>query len=276
MGGLSVIRVSPWAGLVLLVVLLTGCAANPAQPGVYDPLEPINRKVLTFNEHVDHYVLEPLAQAWTFVTPGFVRQGISNFFSNLTYPGVVLNDILQGKTFRAAQDLLRFIVNSTLGLGGLFDPATALGLAEHNEDFGQTLAVWGSPPGPYLVLPLLGPSNLRDAIGLPADMYATAQTFIVSAIATRVALASLHAVNRRAQMAKAIRISYKASVDRYAFIRSAYHQRRRNAIYDGNPPLRNLYNESLFFNKEMLGESPFDGGPFGTESAEEAGNANQQ
>lgn len=237
-------------GLALFcTLLLAGCAQNPAQQDVYDPLEPMNRKIFAFNEQFDRYLLHPVSQAWEFVTPGFVREGVGNFFGNLTYPGAVLNDLLQGKPIYASKDLLRFVVNTTLGIGGLFDPATRMGLRDHREDFGQTLAVWGSGPGPYLVLPVLGPSNVRDAAGLPVDLYTNGLTFIVSSTETRAELTGLNMVNTRAQLEKAVRISREAAVDRYAFIRSAYQQQRLNAIYDGNPPIEQLYDESLFEDK---------------------------
>ena len=246
----------PWPGLVLLATLLAGCAANPARQEVYDPLEPMNRKTFQFNEQVDYYVLEPLSKAWTFITPGAVREAIGNFFNNLTYPGVVLNDILQGKTADAGQDLLRFTLNSTVGIAGLFDPAAPLGLRPHREDFGQTFAAWGSGPGPYLILPVFGPSNVRDTAGLAGDLFSNTLTFIISSTAIRAGLSTLQAVNTRAQLAKAVRISREASVDRYAFIRSAYQQQRLNAIYDGNPPLEELYDETLFEESPPAEEAP--------------------
>lgn len=253
-------RTAPWinAWLVLLVMLLAGCAANPPRQDlmVYDPLEPMNRTIFEFNEQFDRYVLHPAAQAWEYITPGFVRESIGNFFSNVTYPGVVLNDILQGKSFDAGRDLLRFVVNSTLGIGGLLDPARAMGLPDHPEDFGQTLAAWGSGSGPYLMLPLLGPSNFRDAAGLPLDLYTNTLTFIVSSTAIRAGLASLYAVNTRARLDEAVRISHEAALDRYAFIRSAYQQQRLNAIYDGNPPLADLYDESLFYDEDLIEHNP--------------------
>lgn len=242
----TTIRTKLWLGLVLLATLLNGCANNPAQHDVYDPLESMNRKTFQFNDQVDRYVLQPLAQGWTFITPSFVREAIGNSFVNLTYPGVVLNDILQGKTFAAGQDLLRFTINSTLGIAGLFDPATSLGLRDHREDFGQTLAAWGSGPGPYLVLPVLGPSNFRDTGGLSVDLFSNTLTFILSSTAIRAGLSTLQAVNTRAQLDKAVRISREAAVDHYAFIRSAYQQQRLNQIYDGTPPFEELYDEDLF------------------------------
>lgn len=249
--------------LALLIALLAGCAANPARQNVYDPLEPMNRKVFEFNDRFDRYLLQPVSEAWVFITPDSVRESIGNFFGNLTYPGVVLNDILQGKNVDAGRDLLRFVVNSTLGIGGLFDAATRLGLPDHREDFGQTLAAWGSNPGPYLVLPLLGPSNFRDTAGLPADIYSNALTFVIPATATRAGITVLQMVNTRAQFAKAVRISREAAVDRYAFIRSVYQQQRRNAIYDGNPPLEDLYDESLFEEAPPAGGSPPNKNPGG-------------
>ncbi|MDN5871283.1 MAG: VacJ family lipoprotein [Nitrococcus sp.] len=253
---------SAWPASLLLVVVLAGCAANPPRQDlmVYDPLEPMNRTIFKFNEQFDRYVLHPAAQAWEYITPAFVRESVGNFFSNAAYPGTVINDILQGKTFAAGRDLLRFVVNSTLGIGGLFDPASAVGLRAHPEDFGQTFAAWGSAPGPYLVLPLLGPSNFRDAAGLPGEWYTNALTFIFPSTAVRAGLASLYAVNTRARLDEAIRISYEAALDRYAFIRSAYQQQRLNAIYDGNPPLADLYDESLFYDENLPAD---DGRPAG-------------
>ncbi|EAR22558.1 MlaA family lipoprotein [Nitrococcus mobilis] len=239
-------RTKLWLGLTLLAILLAGCASNPAQQDVYDPLESMNRKTFQFNEQVDRYVLQPLAQGWMFITPSSVREAIGNFFVNMTYPGVVLNDILQGKTVDAGRNLLRFTLNSTLGIAGLFDPASGLGLHHHPEDFGQTLAVWGSGPGPYLILPVLGPSNFRDTAGLPADLYSNGLTFALSSVAIRAGLSTLQAVNTRAQLDKAVRISREAAVDHYAFIRSAYQQQRLNQIYDGTPPFEELYDEDLF------------------------------
>ncbi|HET8701300.1 MAG TPA: VacJ family lipoprotein [Nitrococcus sp.] len=246
MSGPTATRTGPWLALVLFVMLLAGCAANPAQQDVYDPLEPMNRKVFWFNDQFDQYLLQPVSQAWEFITPAFVREGVGNFFGNMTYPGVVLNDILQAKNLDAGRDLLRFIVNTTIGIGGLFDPATLMGLPDHREDFGQTLAVWGSGAGPYLVLPLLGPSNFRDAAGLPGDLYTNVLTFVPLSTPELAGLSGLHMVNTRAQLAKAVRISREAAVDRYAFIRSAYQQQRLNAIYDGNPPIEDIYDENLF------------------------------
>lgn len=267
------IQTRPWLALALLVSLLAGCAANPTQQDVYDPLEPMNRKTFWFNDQFDRHLLQPVSEAWEFITPAFVREGIGNFFDNVTYPGVVLNDILQGKTVDAGRDLLRFIVNTTLGIGGLFDPATGMGLPNHREDFGQTLAAWGSGPGPYLVLPVLGPSNFRDTAGLPGDLYSNALTFVVPSTPVRAGLSALQAVNTRAQYAKAVRISREAAVDRYAFIRSAYQQQRRNAIYDGNPPLEDLYDESLFHDDGAFEErSPAGGRPAG----KHPGGANEQ
>ncbi|MDN5850128.1 MAG: VacJ family lipoprotein [Nitrococcus sp.] len=275
MSGRTANWINAWRqGLLLLVMLLAGCAANPPQEDlmVYDPLEPMNRKIFAFNEQLDRYVLHPAAQAWEYITPAFVRESVGNFFSNVTYPGVVINDILQGKTGDAGRNLLRFVVNSTLGIGGLLDPASAMGLRAQPEDFGQTFAAWGSGPGPYLVLPLLGPSNFRDTAGLPGDFYSNALTFIVPGISIpiRAGLASLHAVNTRARFDEAVRISHEAALDRYAFIRSAYQQQRLNAIYDGNPPLADLYDESLFYDEDSIDQKPpaDDGRPAGESSDE--------
>ncbi|NBC20023.1 MAG: VacJ family lipoprotein [Alphaproteobacteria bacterium] len=149
-----------------------GCASTGAGGGeVNDPLEPLNRRVFAFNEAADRAVIGPAADAYVAVTPGFARTGVSNAVSNLNSPVVFANDVLQGEPERAAETFYRFLVNSTLGVLGLFDPAAEFGVEGHSEDFGQTLAVWGVGEGPFLVLPLMGPSNLRDASGRGVDAF---------------------------------------------------------------------------------------------------------
>ena len=152
--------------LLLPLFLLGGCATtNPS-----DPLEPMNRAIYSFNDGVDTAIFKPLAQGYRAVLPSFVRNGISNFFSNINDVLIALNNLLQGKISNAVSDVGRVLVNTTVGVGGLFDVATNFGLEKHNEDFGQTLGYWGIADGPYLVLPLLGPSNFRDALGRIVDV----------------------------------------------------------------------------------------------------------
>src|SRR5262249_28251117 len=157
---------------------LIGCAAQSARPN-NDPLEGMNRKVFWFNDKVDVYALEPVAKGWNWIAPDRVKQSVANFFQNLRFPIVTLNDLLQGKMVPAASDVGRFAVNTTVGVLGFFDPASGWGLEQHNEDFGQTLGWWHVPPGPYLVLPLLGPSSPRDAVGSLADSFAAVYPLFV-------------------------------------------------------------------------------------------------
>lgn len=234
------------AALFIAVLLLAGCA-QPRAGMVYDPLEPANRKVFVFNETVDDYVLEPAADAYVAVTTEPMRQGVTNFFNNLSAPGVFLNDLLQGKLVHATRDLIRFGINSTLGLAGLLDPASRMGLPQRNEDFGQTLGVWGSEPGPFLMLPLFGPSNTRDVTRYPVGYFTNVLTYVVIDALTLGGLTALNAVNTRASLDRVLAIRDEAAVDPYSFTRSSYHQLRRSLIYDGNPPVReDLYDESFF------------------------------
>ena len=235
-------------GLVVLAsaLLLAGCAQNPPSGEVYDPIEPVNRKVFWFNQQLDTYVLKPAADAYVFVTPEFARRGVTNFFTNSLYPSTILNNFLQGKVGPGLTDVMRFVVNTTLGMGGLFDPATAMGLPRHDEDFGQTLAVWGLGPGAYLELPVLGPSNTRDVFRLPVDWFMNVYPGLVSNTAATAGLTALGVVNTRANLDNALEIRREAALDPYVFTRSAYDQRRTNMIYDGSPPEQDLFDESFF------------------------------
>lgn len=206
------------------------------QDNARDPLEGFNRAMYTFNDKFDRYLLKPVAKGYRAVTPKPVRKGISNFFSNLHDPGIMLNNLLQGKPRQAGSDLGRFLVNSTLGIAGLFDVATSMGMEKHNEDFGQTLAKWGVGDGSYLVLPFFGPSNLRDGAALPVDweMYPPNH---MEETSTRNKLLVVDTVDKRAQLLDASDILEQAAgQDPYIFVREAYRQRRINQIYDGNPP----------------------------------------
>jgi len=214
------------------LLLLGGCAStgNPR-----DPLEPINRAVYKFNDGADHLLIKPAAEFYRFFLPQFMRTGVSNFFSNLNDVIVALNSLLQGKLTQAGSDVARLIVNTTVGLLGLFDVATEIGLEKHNEDFGQTLGYWGIGDGPYLVLPLLGPSSARDAVGWVGDYYAWPVTYVESN-RDRNILIAMRFISARADLLEASRILETAALDPYEFVRDAFLQRRRNLVYDGKPP----------------------------------------
>jgi phospholipid-binding lipoprotein MlaA len=225
------LRAAVLCGAVSLL-LLGGCAStgNPR-----DPLEPLNRGIYQFNDGVDKVLIKPAAEFYRFAIPEFMRTGVSNFFSNLNDVIVALNSLLQGKLTQAGSDAARLIVNSTVGLLGLFDVATEIGLEKHNEDFGQTLGYWGIGDGPYLVLPLLGPSSARDAVGWFGDYYAWPITYL-EPDRHRNILIALRFVTARADLLEASRILETAALDPYEFVRDAYLQRRRNLVYDGKPP----------------------------------------
>jgi phospholipid-binding lipoprotein MlaA len=221
-----------FACVLTCFVLLGGCAStgNPR-----DPLEPVNRGIYTFNEAVDTTLLKPAAELYRGLVPRLVRTGVSNFFSNINDVIVALNNLLQGKVTNAASDTGRFVVNSTVGLLGLFDAATPLGLPKNNEDFGQTLGWWGVGDGPYIVLPIFGPSNVRDTFGLIVDTLTDPISYIEPTRDRNIVM-GVRAVNRRSELLEASKILETAALDPYQFVRDAYLQRRRSLIYDGNPP----------------------------------------
>lgn len=212
-----------------------GCATTNDIPAAqtevqdHDPYEGFNRKVFGFNNSVDDYVAKPISDAYQFITPKFVQTGVSNFFGNLKTINVVLNDLLQAKFSQSASDTGRFAVNSTFGLLGLFDVASELGLEQHDEDFDQTLAVWGVSPGSYLVLPLLGPSTAR---GIPGAIFDTAAN-PASYVGAPVQLVSL--LNTRANAEGSLKFIDEAALDPYVFTREAYLQWRKNLSTDGKP-----------------------------------------
>lgn len=229
------VRTRPQRLLVIFLgLILAGCATGPnANPA--DPLEPLNRSVYRFNDAVDQAVFKPVATTYRDVTPSLVQRGVSNFFNNLEDAWSVVNNVLQLKGEAAGDSFFRFGVNTFMGLGGILDVATEMRIERHNEDFGQTLGYWGVGPGPYIVLPILGPSNLRDTVALPADIRGDAVTHIED-VTTRNTLWALRATDDRADLLKAEAVLDQAALDKYSFIRDAYLQRRRNAVYDGDPP----------------------------------------
>ncbi|VAX11936.1 Outer-membrane-phospholipid-binding lipoprotein MlaA [hydrothermal vent metagenome] len=218
------------------IVLASGCASVPGPPDEHDPFESYNRAIYEFNTTVDKAAIRPVAQAYTDYTPNFIQGGVSNFFSNLSDVIVLLNDLLQFKLEQAGSDFYRIAVNSTLGVFGLFDPASHVGLSKHKEDFGQTLATWGVPSGPYFVIPFIGPSTIRGTAGLTVDIY-THPLFYYHDSSTAWGLAGLAYIDQRAELLGASRVLDQAALDPYIFMREAYLQHRRNLIYDGNPPV---------------------------------------
>lgn len=216
-----------------VTVLLAGCAG----PNPRDPYEGYNRAMFNFNDKLDTYALKPVATGYKNVTPQFVQTGVSNFFGNLGDAWTSINQFLQGKGSDGMSDLSRFALNSTLGVLGLFDIASEAGLPKHKEDFGQTLGVWGVQSGPYLVLPLLGPSTVRDTVALPADIYGDIWHYkdptYVRNIGTGVRI-----IDTRAGLLDASSLLEDAALDRYEFMRDGYMQRRESQIHpdgDGAP-----------------------------------------
>lgn len=213
-------------GLLALATLsLPGHAQEEA-----DPWQGFNRAMFAFNDVTDRYLLRPLAKGYVFVTPRFVRKGVDNVFDNVTEVPNILNGVLQGKGKQAANDTGRFLVNSTVGLAGLFDVAQHMGLAENDgEDFGQTLAVWGVGQGPYIVLPFFGPSTLRDSLATPVNIYSDPRAYI-DHVPTRNTVSGFSLLNTRANL---LDLERHITGDRYTFIRDAYLQRRQFLIHDG-------------------------------------------
>jgi phospholipid-binding lipoprotein MlaA len=216
------------AAVTLASLALGGCATNNPR----DPLEPLNRGVFAFNDKVDQYALKPVATAYKKVLPSFVQTGVHNFFGNLTDAWSAVNNLLQGKGQAGMQDVTRFALNSTFGLVGVLDIATPAGLPKHNEDLGQTLGYWGVPSGPYLVLPILGSSTLRDTAALPGDWYGDLWTH-KRPVDVRNTGTVVKAVDLRATYLDASDLVEGAALDRYEFIRDGYLQRRQGQVTDG-------------------------------------------
>ena len=218
----------------LLQILFVILAFSPNQVHAdedNDPLEPINRIIFEFNEIVDDNILEPVAKGYKYVTPDPIEKGVSNFFSNLGEVSTIANDILQLKFQQAGQDSLRFLINSTIGVFGLFDVATPMGLSKNKEDFGQTLGFWGIPDGPYLVLPFLGPSSFRDVPGTIVDYEMSPVEQLHHE--ERQVLRIIDIVDTRAKLLRATKILDTAAKDKYIFIRESYLQKRESLIRDG-------------------------------------------
>lgn len=246
----SLRRALPALAGIVAVGVLAGCASTPRDPR--DPLEPLNRATYRFNDAVDKALLKPTAQAYRTAAPLPVRTGVANFFSNLNDVLVAANNLLQGKGRQGASDIGRVLINSTAGILGFIDVATPMGLPKHNEDFGQTLAKWGMGDGPYLMLPLLGPSTFRDAVGIAVDHQGDLP-YRLGHVATRNEVIAGRVVSRREGLLDSEKVLNEAAIDRYEFLRDAYLERRRSLVYDGSPPLDDEDDEDLDGN---AGEAP--------------------
>lgn len=223
-----------WMGVSAAFALLAACATGPnANPA--DPFEPMNRGVARFNDGVDDAVLVPVATAYQRVLPSMVRSGVNNFFNNVGDVWNLANNVAQAKLQNSAETFMRLNVNTVFGLGGLLDVASEAGIERHSEDFGQTLGRWGVPSGPYLVLPLLGPSTVRDTAALPVDRIGDPLNYM-NDVAWRNSLTALRLVDTRAQYLRASRLLDDAALDKYSFTRDAYLQRRGSEVRDGKLP----------------------------------------
>ena len=212
--------------IISLIILFTSLNVNTEE--VNDPLEDLNRKTYEFNEKLDSTILKPTAELYSKFPPK-VKQGVTNFFNNLEEIDTSVNQLLQGKPKKSLNDLTRFVINSTIGIGGLFDVASKMGLERHEEDFGQTLAVWGVPEGPYLMLPFLGPSTLRDTASRPVSSFLSV-TFHMTDTDVNIALKSVDALETRERL---LDVESLMSGDKYSFVRDAYMQSMEYEIKDG-------------------------------------------
>lgn len=254
--------------LLLLAPLHSGCATTAAgrqsaaadfEAETWDPFQPFNRAIFTFNEKLDVWLIKPVAKGYDYLLPGLVKQGVGNFFSNLLQPSIAVNDLLQGKPLHAARDIGRFLVNTTIGVLGVFDVAKSFGLEPREEDWGQTFAVWGIGEGPYFVWPIIGPRTLRETFGWGFDWASSPVTYLepVPSWSARV----LDIVDARARFLPAEKVlDQAAGDDKYIFIREAYRQRRRNLVYDGNPPKPVFFDDEPVNNQQAAPPKPADGG----------------
>lgn len=251
--------------LLALSFVITGCAAHDPEDEnsayvEYDPMEPLNRKIHSFNRTMDRAVLRPVARGYEKIVPSPVRRSITNFFSNLTTPSSALNNFLQGKPARGFNELGRFLFNSTLGIGGFFDVAGAAGMERYDETFGETLGVWGVPEGPYVVIPFWGPNMLSDAFALPVGYYTDLWTHYDNS-SVRDKVWALRVVELRYRLLS-IDSFLDDSADPYVSVREAYRQNRRFRVYDGEPPEQeeNFYDDEMFdeFFEDDVGEASED------------------
>lgn len=252
-------------GTLFLVLGLCGGCATVERP---DPWEPMNRGIFTFNETLDKYAIEPVATAWDFVVPGIVQTGIDNFFNHLNMPVIFANNVLQAKPAAAGWDVLRFVYNTVFGLGGFVDIATMVEMPQNDEDFGQTLGYWGVPPGPYFVIPILGPSTVRDSAGLIVDTTASSYAYFtpfwygvaglngIETLGASVGFKAFELMNLRAIYLEEIEGSRADAFDYYVFVRNAYLQNRRAKVADQKDAPAGSGEDLYFFDEED--EEDFD------------------
>ena len=221
--------------LALIMMLSAGCATTQQAEGVNDPLEGYNRAMFAANGMLDTVILKPVTVVYDTILPPPINQGITNFFSNLNEISVIFNDLAQFKFQQAWEDTGRFLLNSTVGVAGIFDIAGMAGLEKHHEDFGQTLAVWGVESGPYLILPIFGPSSTRDVFRFATYAY-TDPVGHINDVPTRNRLWGLNFVDHRAALLSADKVLEEAALDKYVYVREAYLQYRMNLVHDGEPP----------------------------------------
>ncbi len=221
-------------GALVLASVCGGCASVP-NPNPRDPWEPFNRGVFRFNDEADKAIFKPAATIYRDLTPRLVRAGVTNFFGNLEDAWSFVNSVFQLKPASAADNFMRFGVNTVMGIGGVFDIASEMRIERHREDFGQTLGRWGVGDGPYVVLPLFGPSTLRDTVAFPVDVKGDIAAS-VNHVPTRNSLKVLDQLDTRASLLSVSDSLDQVALDKYSFMRDAHLQRRRNAVFDGNPP----------------------------------------
>jgi phospholipid-binding lipoprotein MlaA len=224
--------------IACITFALMGCAAAPTAPDKSDPLEPMNRKIYAFNDTLDRWVLEPVSNAYVKVTPKPVQTGVRNFFNNLGYPYIIVNDVFQGRIKQSLSDSAGFFLNTTVGIGGIFDVASGTGLKTLDQNFGATAGVWGIGEGAYLVLPFLGPSSLRGLPGVPLALV-THPIYYVNDSTVAWTATGLGVISQRAALREAIKRA-RESLDPYVFVRSAYRQHQNYLIYGGEVPPQNL------------------------------------
>ena len=246
-------RMPHWRLVALATLVLTGCTTQTLKPDPRDPLEKINRTIFTVNEGLDRAVARPVATAYRKVTPQLVQTGVSNFWSNATYPKTIINQFLQGKPLAGLRDLERFLLNTVAGIGGILDPATAAGLDRNDEDLGQTLGKWGLPQGPYLIIPVLGPTTVRDGTGRIADRFADPVHY-VDDWRWQWGLDAFRLLDRRARLMPATD-ALREVHDPYAFVRGAYFQQREYAVHDGNV-IDTPADEGIDWDEDEVDEEP--------------------
>lgn len=238
--------------LFFSILFSSGCTTLEGPPNPDDPFESFNRSMFTFNENVDKYAFKPAAKGYNFIMPDIASKAVTNFFSNVDDIVVFFNQLLQFKVAAAVATSARFVFNSTFGLLGLIDVASHMDLYKHNEDFGQTLAVWGVPSGPYLVMPFLGPLNVRDTAGLAVDWTYFDPIFKRQTLQQSLVTLTIKYIDIRAGLLKASNVIDETIPDKYAFMRDAWMMRREFMIYDGNPPEE--FSEEELFDDEGLFE----------------------